>query len=75
MHDWKSLSHVWWDCKYHVVIVPNYRKKVINGKFRHQLGPVLRWLCQQRIRVHLSRDNRTTARRQNIPVKSFKKDD
>ena len=29
MHDWQSLSHVRWDCKYHVVIVPKYRKKVI----------------------------------------------
>jgi len=27
MHDWSSLSHVRWDCKYHVVVVPKYRKK------------------------------------------------
>ena len=36
--------------KYHVVIVPEYRKKVIYGKLRRQIGPVLRSLCQQRIR-------------------------
>ena len=48
MHDWQSLSHVRWDCKYHVVIVPKYRKKVIYGKLRRQIGPVLRSLCQQR---------------------------
>ena len=48
MHDWQSLSHVRWDCKYHVVIVPKYRKKVIYGKLRRQVGPLLRRLCQQR---------------------------
>ena len=48
MHDWQSLSHVRWDCKYHIVIVPKYRKKVIYGKLRHQVGPILRQLCQQR---------------------------
>ena len=48
MHDWQSLSHVRWDCKYHVVIVPKYRKKVIYGELRHQVGPILRRLCQQR---------------------------
>ena len=48
MHDWQSLSHVRWDCKYHVVIVPKYRKKVIYGELRRQVGPILRRLCQQR---------------------------
>ena len=48
MHDWQSLSHVRWDCKYHVVIVPKYRKKVIYGKLRRQVGLILRRLCQQR---------------------------
>ena len=48
MHDWRNLSHVRWDCKYHVVIVPKYRKKVIYGKLRRQVGLILRRLCQQR---------------------------
>ena len=48
MHDWQSLSHVRWDCKYHVVIVPKYRKKVIYGKLKPKVGPILRQLCQQR---------------------------
>ena len=48
MHDWQSLSHVRWDCKYHVVIVPKYRKKVIYGKVKTRVGPILRQLCQQR---------------------------
>jgi REP element-mobilizing transposase RayT len=27
MHEWQSLSHVRWDCQYHVVIVPKYRRE------------------------------------------------
>jgi putative transposase len=48
MHEWQSLSHVRWDCKYHVVIVPKYRKKVLYGKLRRQIGAILRELCRQR---------------------------
>lgn len=48
MHDWNSLSHVRWECKYHVVIVPKYRRKMIYGKLRNKLGSVLRDLCKQK---------------------------
>jgi len=48
MHDWKSLSHVRWECKYHVVIIPKYRKKVFFGKARRRIGEILRDLCKQR---------------------------
>ena len=48
MHDWQSLTHVRWDCKYHVVIVPKYRKKSLYGKRRKQIGDILRELCRQR---------------------------
>ena len=48
MHDLQSLSHVRWDCKFHVVIVPKYRKKALYGKFRKRVGEVLRDLCRQR---------------------------
>ena len=48
MHEWQSQSHVRWDCKYHVVIVPKYRKKLLYGKLRNQVGPILRELCRQR---------------------------
>ncbi len=48
MRDWTSLSHVRWDCKYHVVFVPKYRKKARFGKFRRQVGEILRDLCRQR---------------------------
>lgn len=48
MHDWTSLSHVRWDCKYHVVFVPKYRKKRLYGKFRRKVGEILRDLCRQK---------------------------
>jgi putative transposase len=48
MHDWASLSHVRWECKYHVVITPKYRKKVVYGRLRRQIGPILRELCRQK---------------------------
>ena len=48
MHDWTSLSHVRWDCKYHIVFVPKYRKKKLYGKFRKRVGEILRDLCRQR---------------------------
>ena len=48
MHEWESLSHVRWDCKYHVVFVPKYRKKQLYGKFRSRVGEILRDLCRQR---------------------------
>lgn len=48
MKDWKSQSHVKWDCKYHVVIVPKYRRKVFYGKRRKEIGKLLRQLCVQK---------------------------
>ena len=48
MHDWESLSHVRWDCKFHVVVVPKYRKRRLYGKLRRGVGEILRDLCRQR---------------------------
>ena len=48
MHDWESLSHVRWECKYHVIIIPKYRRKVFYGQLRRQIGTILRELCRQR---------------------------
>ena len=46
MHEWQSLSHVRWESKYHVVIIPKYRRRVFYGRQRHQIGPILRELCR-----------------------------
>ena len=36
-----------WDCKYHIVIVPKYRRKVLYGRKRREVGEILRELCRQ----------------------------
>ena len=43
--DEKSLSHTSWNCKYRIVLVPKYRRKVIYGKLRKDIGKILRTLC------------------------------
>ena len=48
MHEWESLAHVRWECKYHVVIIPKYRRKVIYGRLKKQIGVILRELCRQK---------------------------
>jgi len=48
MQDWSSLSHVRWECKYHVVIIPKYRRKMLYGKLRSKIGSILRDLCKQK---------------------------
>jgi putative transposase len=48
MKDWRSQSHVKWDCKYHVVVVPKYRRRKFYGSLRVEIGEVLRQLCRQK---------------------------
>ena len=43
-----SLNHSRWECKYHVVFIPKYRKKAIFGQLRSELGEVLRRLAEQK---------------------------
>jgi hypothetical protein len=47
MREWQSISHVRWYCRYHIIIVPKYRKKVIFGTLRKSVGGILRQLCDQ----------------------------
>ena len=44
---YQSLSHSKWDCKYHVVFVPKYRRKALYGEIRKQFGPILHELARQ----------------------------
>ena len=48
MQEWQTQSHVKWECKYHIVIVPKYRKKLLYGTLRNQVGPILKELCRQK---------------------------
>ena len=47
MEDYKSLSHTKWQCKYHVIFIPKYRRKTLFGVVRREIGPVLRRLVEQ----------------------------
>ena len=45
MDDDLSLSHTRWNCKYHIVFIPKYRRKEIYGKIRTDIGQIIRQLC------------------------------
>ena len=46
--DYNRLSHTKWNCKYHVVFAPKYRRQVIYGKLKGEIGQILRKLCEQK---------------------------
>lgn len=48
MDDYKSLSHSKWECKYHVIFIPKYRRKALYGQLRQPLGEVFRTLAAQK---------------------------
>ena len=48
MDDYQSLSHTRWECKYHVVFIPKYRRKALYGQIHKQLGRVLADLARQK---------------------------
>lgn len=49
MHNvYETLAHVQWECKYHVVIVPKYRKKILYGQVKQRVGQLLRMLAKQK---------------------------
>src|SRR5574340_683184 len=48
MADYESLCHSVWECKYHVVFIPKYRKKTLYGEIRRRLGEVFRTLARQK---------------------------
>ena len=44
--DASSLAHTQWECKYHIVFAPNYRRQIIYGKIKLDIGQMLRKLCE-----------------------------
>lgn len=46
--DKNSLSHTTWESKYHLVFAPKYRRQVIYGKIRDDVGKILRELCDRK---------------------------
>lgn len=45
--DNSSLAHSKWNCKYHIVFAPKYRRQIIYGKIKADIGAILRKLCDQ----------------------------
>ena len=43
-----SLAHTSWECKYHIVFAPKYRRQVIYGKMKAEIGKILRELCKRK---------------------------
>lgn len=51
--DKNSLAHTTWNCKYHIVFAPKYRRQIIYGKLRVEIGKILRTLCERKgIEIH-----------------------
>jgi len=48
MDEYESLSHTKWECKYHIIFIPKYRRKVLYGQLRRHLGEVIRKLAEQK---------------------------
>jgi putative transposase len=48
MDEYETLNHTTWDCKYHVVFIPKYRRKVLYQELRKALGEVFRQLAAQK---------------------------
>ena len=46
MSDIKSLAHTKWNCKYHIVFAPKYRRQVFYGEKKRAIGEILRRLCE-----------------------------
>ena len=48
MKDKNSLAHTAWNCKYHIVFAPKYRRQAVYGKIRVDIGKMLRMLCDRK---------------------------
>ena len=48
MNNSNSLSHTKWNCKYHIVFAPKYRRKVAYGKLKEDIRDIIKMLCQRK---------------------------
>ncbi|MBQ6482636.1 MAG: IS200/IS605 family transposase, partial [Anaerolineaceae bacterium] len=46
--DDNSLAHTQWNCKYHIVFAPKFRRQIIYGRLRASIGRILRELCERK---------------------------
>jgi putative transposase len=45
--DRNTLAHTTWECKYHIVFAPKFRRQIIYGKIKADVGKILRELCER----------------------------
>lgn len=51
--DKSSLAHTKWNCKYHIIFAPKYRRQVIYGKLKREIGKIIRQLCERKgVEIH-----------------------
>ena len=51
--DNNSLAHTTWNCKYHIVFAPKYRRQIIYGKYKASIGQILLLLCERKgVEIH-----------------------
>jgi len=71
MRSVNSLNHTRWECKYHIVFIPKYRRKVLFGELRRELREVFHRLARQRESLieegHLMNDHVHSVPRSEIP--------
>ena len=48
MKDKNSVAHTTWNCKYHIVFAPKYRRQAIYGKYKVSIGQIIRELCERK---------------------------
>ena len=48
MNDTNSLAHTTWNCKYHIVFAPKYRRQAIYNEIKRDVGKIFRDLCDRK---------------------------
>ena len=46
--DSETLAHTKWNCKYHIVFAPKFRRQIVYGKMKEEIGTILRSLCERK---------------------------
>ena len=46
--DKATLAHTTWNCKYHIVFAPKYRRQIIYGRYKQAIGKIIRTLCERK---------------------------
>lgn len=46
--DKETLAHTKWNCKYHIVFAPKFRRQIIYGRLKTEIGKILRTLCERK---------------------------